>query len=167
VYDFNSIKCTKNLLCICEILIRIRCLLSTVVPAHVVTIIKQSLVLKGHLFLVLSWKISYEIRPLSLCPNGDLLIQVWLYFSRDDPRTSKNILNNVMSGNLSINQLKLFVESFLFPHPPRRVGGIISYLRVYPWALRLYHPEALLYSLRQSRRLYSGAEGWYNLNAHG
>jgi hypothetical protein len=27
--------------------------------------------------------------------------------------------------------------------------------------------EALLYSLRQSRRLYSGAEGWYNLNAHG
>ena len=32
---------------------------------------------------------------------------------------------------------------------------IISYLRVDPWALRLY------------RRLYSGAEGWYNLNAHG
>jgi hypothetical protein len=44
---------------------------------------------------------------------------------------------------------------------------IISYLRVDPWALRLYHPEALLYSLRRSRRLYSGAEGWYNLNAHG
>jgi hypothetical protein len=43
----------------------------------------------------------------------------------------------------------------------------ISYLRVDPWALRLYHPEALLYSLRRSRRLYSGAEGWYNLNAHG
>jgi hypothetical protein len=41
----------------------------------------------------------------------------------------------------------------------------ISYLRVDPWALRLYHPEALLCSLR--RRLYSGAEGWYNLNAHG
>jgi hypothetical protein len=39
------------------------------------------------------------------------------------------------------------------------------YLRVDPWALRLYHPEALLYSLRRSRRLYSGAEGWYNLNA--
>ena len=46
-------------------------------------------------------------------------------------------------------------------------GYIISYLRVDPWALRLYHPEALLYSLRRSRRLYSGAEGWYNLNAHG
>ena len=46
-------------------------------------------------------------------------------------------------------------------------GNIISYLRVYPWALRLYHPEALLYSLRRSRRLYSGAEGWYNLNANG
>jgi hypothetical protein len=51
---------------------------------------------------------------------------------------------------------------------------IISYLCVDPWALRLYHPEALLYSLRRSRRLYSGAEGWYNgaegwynLNAHG
>jgi hypothetical protein len=44
---------------------------------------------------------------------------------------------------------------------------IISYLRVDPWALRLYHPEVLLYSLRRSRRLYSGAEGWYNLNAHG
>jgi hypothetical protein len=43
----------------------------------------------------------------------------------------------------------------------------ISYLRVDPWALRLYHPEALLHSLRRSRRLYSGAEGWYNLNAHG
>jgi hypothetical protein len=43
----------------------------------------------------------------------------------------------------------------------------ISYLRVDLWALRLYHPDALLYSLRQSRRLYSGAEGWYNLNAHG
>ena len=45
--------------------------------------------------------------------------------------------------------------------------GIISYLRVDPWALRLYHSEALLYSLRRSRRLYSGVEGWYNLNAHG
>ena len=45
--------------------------------------------------------------------------------------------------------------------------GIISYLRVYPWALRLYHPEAILYCPRRSRRLYSGAEGWYNLNAHG
>ena len=43
----------------------------------------------------------------------------------------------------------------------------ISYLRVDLWALRLYHPDALLYSLRRSRRLYSGAEGWYNLNAHG
>jgi hypothetical protein len=44
---------------------------------------------------------------------------------------------------------------------------IISYLCVYPWALKLYHPDALLYSLRRSRRLYSVAEGWYNLNALG
>jgi hypothetical protein len=29
-------------------------------------------------------------------------------------------------------------------------GNIISYLCVYPWALRLYHPEVLLYSLRRS-----------------
>jgi hypothetical protein len=35
------------------------------------------------------------------------------------------------------------------------------------WALRLSQPEPLLYSLRRSRRLYSGAEGRYNLNAHG
>ena len=51
---------------------------------HVVTSIKQSPVLKGHLFLVLSLKISYELnlflevtclrRPI--CPKGDLLIQV-------------------------------------------------------------------------------------------
>ena len=34
----------------------------------------------------------------------------------------------------------------------------ISYLRVYPWALTLYHPETLLYSLRRRRRLYSGVE---------
>jgi amino acid transporter len=45
-------------------------------------------------------------------------------------------------------------------------GFIISY-RVDPWELRLYHPEALLYSLRRSRRLYRSASGWYNLNAHG
>jgi hypothetical protein len=49
----------------------------------------------------------------------------------------------------------------------QKICSIISYLRVYPWALRLYHPEAFLYSLSCSRRLYSGAEGWYNLNAHG
>ena len=54
-----------------------------------------------------------------------------------------------------------------YRHYLKIVGNNISYLRVDPWALRLYHPEALLYSLRQSRRLYSGAEGWYNLNAHG
>jgi hypothetical protein len=36
-----------------------------------------------------------------------------------------------------------------------QAGDIISYLRVYPWALRLYYPEALLYSLRRSPRLYS------------
>jgi hypothetical protein len=58
-----------------------------------------------------------------------------------------------------------FVSHFTGTH--QKTGYIISYLRVYPWALRLYHPEALLYSLRRSRRLYSGAEGWYNLNAHG
>jgi hypothetical protein len=56
-------------------------------------------------------------------------------------------------------QLRLFQK--------KRAVYIISYLRVDPWALRLYHPEALLYSLRRSRRLYSGAEGWYNLNVHG
>jgi len=33
----------------------------TVKPAHVVTSIKQSPALKGHLFLVLSMKISYEL----------------------------------------------------------------------------------------------------------
>ena len=32
----------------------------------------------------------------------------------------------------------------------------ISYLRVYLWALRLYHPEALLYSLRRIWRLKGG-----------
>jgi hypothetical protein len=47
-----------------------------------------------------------------------------------------------------------------------QAGDNISYLRVDPWALRLYHPEALLYSLRRSRGLYSGAEGWCNLNAN-
>jgi len=55
-----------------------------VIPAQVVTSIKQSPVLKGHLFLVPSWEISYElnlfqevtylIRPL--CLKGGLLIQV-------------------------------------------------------------------------------------------
>jgi hypothetical protein len=34
---------------------------NTVKPAHEVTSIMQSPVLKGHLFLVLSWKISYEL----------------------------------------------------------------------------------------------------------
>ena len=33
----------------------------TVKPAHAVTSIKQSPVLKGHLFVVLSLKISYEL----------------------------------------------------------------------------------------------------------
>jgi hypothetical protein len=33
---------------------------NTAKPADAVTPIKQSPVLKGHLFLVLSWKISYE-----------------------------------------------------------------------------------------------------------
>ena len=45
-------------------------------------------------------------------------------------------------------------------------GDNISYLRVYPWALRLYHPSAPLYSLRLRLRLYRSASGWYNLNAH-
>jgi hypothetical protein len=35
--------------------------LYTVKPAHAVTSIKQSSVLKGHLFLVLTLKISYEL----------------------------------------------------------------------------------------------------------
>jgi hypothetical protein len=43
---------------------------------------------------------------------------------------------------------------------------IIIYLRLYQYALRLYHPEALLYSLWQSRMMYSVAEGWFNLNSY-
>ena len=43
---------------------------------------------------------------------------------------------------------------------------IISYLRLYPYALRLNHPEALQYSLWQSLMMYSVAEGWYNLNVY-
>ena len=53
-----------------------------VIPAHAVTSIKQSPVLKGHLILILSQKILFElnifqkviclIRPLCLCPKGDL-----------------------------------------------------------------------------------------------
>jgi hypothetical protein len=35
--------------------------LYTVNPAHVVTSTKKSPVLKGHLFLMLLWKISYEM----------------------------------------------------------------------------------------------------------
>jgi len=31
----------------------------------------------------------------------------------------------------------------------------------------LYHPSAILYSLRLRIRLYRNASGWYNLNAHG
>ena len=42
----------------------------------------------------------------------------------------------------------------------------ISYLRLYPYALRLYQPETLLYSLWQSRMMYSVAEGWFNLNGY-
>jgi hypothetical protein len=61
----------------------------TLKHTYVVTYIKQSPVLKGHLFLFLSYKKSYElnlfqeviclIRPCFLCPKCDLLIQVWLY----------------------------------------------------------------------------------------
>ena len=60
--------------------------LFTVKLAHAVTYIKQSPVLKGHICLVLSYKVSYElnlfyevtcfIRPHFLCPKGDLLIQI-------------------------------------------------------------------------------------------
>ena len=42
----------------------------------------------------------------------------------------------------------------------------ISYLRLYPYALRLYHPEALQYSMWQSLMMYSVTKGWYNLNAY-
>jgi hypothetical protein len=35
--------------------------MNTLKPAHAVTSIKQSPVLKGHIFLVLSEKISYEL----------------------------------------------------------------------------------------------------------
>ena len=58
----------------------------TVKPSNVVTFIKQSPVLKGHLFLVLSEQIVYElnlfeevtclIKPPFLGHKGDLLIQV-------------------------------------------------------------------------------------------
>ena len=58
-------------------------------PAHAVTSIEQSPVLKGDFFLVLSQKISYElnlflqviclIRPPFICPKRDLLIQVGLH----------------------------------------------------------------------------------------
>jgi hypothetical protein len=51
--------------------------------------IKQSPALKGHICVDFSQKISYKlnllyrvtclIRPLFLCPKGDLLIHVWLY----------------------------------------------------------------------------------------
>ena len=61
----------------------------TVKTAHKVTFIKQSPVSKGHHFLVLSSKISYELnlfweitclkKSIFLCLKGDLLIQVWLY----------------------------------------------------------------------------------------
>jgi len=60
----------------------------TVKPDHVVTSIKQSPILKGHLFLVMSLKVSCELnlfseviclkRPLFHCPYGDLLIRAWL-----------------------------------------------------------------------------------------
>ena len=58
----------------------------TVKSAQTVISIKQSPVLKDHLFLVLSFKVSYVLnlfkeftclkRPQFLCPEGDLLIQV-------------------------------------------------------------------------------------------
>jgi hypothetical protein len=50
----------------------------------------------------------------------------------------------------------------------QRMGSIDSFnqvLRVYPWALRLYHPSAPLYNLRLRLRLYRSASEWYNLNA--
>ena len=45
--------------------------------------------------------------------------------------------------------------------------GYNRYLRVYPWALRLYHPSASMYSLRLRLRLYRSVPGWYNLNVNG
>jgi hypothetical protein len=38
--------------------------------------------------------------------------------------------------------------------------GYNRYLRVYPWALRLYHPSASMYSLRLRLRLCSSVPGW-------
>jgi hypothetical protein len=147
VYDLNSIKCTKNFLCICEILIRIRCLLSTVVPAHVVTIIKKSLLPDMTLF-----RMFLDVRGSS---REKYTVKLVLRGHRWDKE-------KVALFHIKFSRTRQEKDDLL-----RRVGGIISYLRVYLWTLRLYHPEALLYSLRQSRRLYSGAEGWYNLNAHG
>jgi len=85
--------------------------------------------------------------------------------TRFQPRGPK--MPNMMFSLFYVEQLFFNQYDDFFMSPPLSGRDILSYLRVYPWAWRLYHPEALLYSLRQSRRLYSGAEGWYNLNAHG
>ena len=54
----------------------------TVKPAHAVTSIMQSPVLKGHIFIVLSWKISCELKEVTCLkshlffgPTFDLLRQ--------------------------------------------------------------------------------------------
>ena len=43
----------------------------------------------------------------------------------------------------------------------------VIYVSTRAVGIDILHPEALLYSLRRSRRFYSIAVGWYNLNAHG
>ena len=62
-----------------------------------------------------------------------------------------------LSCSLFVVKLTLYLTLILIFHG---LSNIISYLCVYPQVLKLYHPEALLYSLRRSRRVY-------NLNAHG
>ena len=70
--------------------------INTLYP-QIITSIKQSPVLKVIFFLVLWWKISYRLnlfyeftcikRPLFLCPNGDLSIQMWLYYYKNNKKT--------------------------------------------------------------------------------
>ena len=109
---------------------------------------EQEMVLSNHWFVFVCYFLS-EVAKIQIIMVFLYLMSRFLY---------------LMSRFLYLMSICLYLMSrFLY----LILDYFISYLRVYPWALRLYHPEGLLYSLRRSRRLYSGAEGWYNLNAHG
>jgi hypothetical protein len=56
---YVAIYIVKKHICYCFIQYICTC---TVKPTHAVTSIKQSPVLKCHLFLVMPWKISYELK---------------------------------------------------------------------------------------------------------